>query len=309
MSTKPQPTCVWHEGELEVQQLAGVRREADDLAGMYRRAVEPGMVGFLAQQRFAVATTVDQQARTWTSLIAGEPGMLAIPDPTVVKVNAARIESALPLDNLAKNSKLGMLVIDFARRIRVRINGEAEAQPDGSVLLSIRQLYGNCAQYIQRRTVIATATPQPEKQAAITGDELTQDQADLIRKSDTFFLGSVHAESGADASHRGGLPGFVQVHDSKNISFPDYSGNNMFNTLGNVAINPSVGLLFFDFESGRALALTGKATVDWADARARELPAAKRVIDVEVEEVRDTPAATSLRYRFEAFSPFLTQEK
>jgi predicted pyridoxine 5'-phosphate oxidase superfamily flavin-nucleotide-binding protein len=297
---------IWHEGEIAVQTCAGVREQAEELTSMYRGAVEPGMVGFLAQQRFAAITTIDAQGRTWISLVAGEPGMLAVPDPRIVRLNAGLIETSLPFNDLRANPKLGMLVIDFARRIRVRINGEAAVEPDGSIVLSIRQLYGNCSQYIQRRGVIAPAK-SPRESAATNSAELSQSQQQMILKADTLFLGSVHPESGADASHRGGLPGFAQIIDARHISFPDYSGNNMFNTLGNIAVNPSVGLLFFDFESGRLLQLTGRASVDWTETRARKFPGAHRLIDIAIDEVREVPEATALRYRFDAYSPSLTQ--
>ena len=266
------------------------------------------MVGFLAQQRFAVVTTVDHQGRSWASLIAGEPGMLAVPDQNSVRIDAALAETKLPLADLGSNPKLGMLAIDLTRRIRVRINGEASAEPDGSVLLSIRQLYGNCSQYIQRRTVSEPAIPTSTKPEPQVSSSLGADQVAMIAKADTLFLGSVHPESGADASHRGGLPGFVQVLDPNRISFPDYSGNNMFNTLGNIEVNPAVGVLFSDFESGRTLQLTGRASVDWDETRSSHCPGAHRMIDIAIDEVRDTRHATNLRYQFEAYSPFLKQE-
>jgi predicted pyridoxine 5'-phosphate oxidase superfamily flavin-nucleotide-binding protein len=307
MATGTRAGSPWHEGEILVQERAGVRQAAEELTGMYRGEVQPGMIGFLAQQRFAVITTIDKQDRVWTSLVTGEPGMLAVPDLQTIRLDAALIETQLPTEHLLTNSKLGMLVIDLARRIRVRINGEAGVEPDGSILLSIKQTYGNCAQYIQRRTVVAPASKWHEVDS-IAGERLTASERDLIARSDTFFLGSVHPESGTDASHRGGLPGFVQIVSDQRISFPDYSGNNMFNTLGNIAVNPSVGLLFFDFESGRTLQLSGRASVDWDPVRAKQFKGAHRVIDIDISAVREIPEATSLRFRFEAYSPFLTQE-
>jgi uncharacterized protein len=309
MSTEARQQSIWHEGEIEVQQRSGVRAAAEELTGMYRHEVQPAMVGFLAQQRFAVLTTVDADGRTWASLVAGAPGMIAVPDLRAIRLDAKLIETALPTDHVKHNFNLGMLVIDFVRRIRVRINGEAGVEPDGSILIGIRQTYGNCSQYIQRRTVISPESlwraVAPDGQFS---NHLNASHRDLISRSDTFFLGSVHPESGADASHRGGLPGFVEVVNDQRLSFPDYSGNNMFNTLGNIAVNPSVGLLFFDFESGRTLQLSGRAMVDWDPVRAAKYKGAHRVTDVDIEAVKDTPSATSLRYRFETYSPFLTQE-
>jgi predicted pyridoxine 5'-phosphate oxidase superfamily flavin-nucleotide-binding protein len=299
---------IWHEGEIAVQTRAGVRDAAEELTGMYRGAAEPGMVGFLSQQRFAALTTIDSRGRAWIAPVVGEPGMFTVPEPRLVRLNHARIETALPVEDIGGNPTVGMLAMDFTRRIRVRINGEAAAEPDGSMVIAIRQLYGNCSQYIQRRTVSAPAGAQRQGEAT-RSLELSDSQKEFIILADTFFLGSYHPASGADASHRGGLPGFVRVDSPTHISFPDYSGNNMFNTLGNIEVNPSVGLLFFGFESGRSLQLTGRATVDWDEGRASRFPGAHRVIDIEIDEVREVLEASSLRYRFEAYSPFLTQER
>ncbi|MGR5960328.1 pyridoxamine 5'-phosphate oxidase family protein [Bacillus cereus] len=70
-------------------------------------------------------------------------------------------------------------------------------------------------------------------------------QQNWISESDTFIIASASSEGKMDISHRGGMPGFVHVINEKTIIFPDYSGNMLFNTLGNIVQNPNVGLLFF----------------------------------------------------------------
>ncbi len=81
----------------------------------------------------------------------------------------------------------------------------------------------------------------------------------LVARSDTFFIASQYSEvdgdwtHGVDVSHRGGKPGFVIVAHETELLFPDYTGNCMFNTLGNIVVNPRCGLLFLDFETGQAL--------------------------------------------------------
>jgi predicted pyridoxine 5'-phosphate oxidase superfamily flavin-nucleotide-binding protein len=70
-----------------------------------------------------------------------------------------------------------------------------------------------------------------------------------------------------------GNPGFVKILDDRRIALPDYNGNHMFNTLGNLVINPNAGLLFIDFDSGWTLQLTGRASIDWNSERAREFAA------------------------------------
>ena len=98
------------------------------------------------------------------------------------------------------------------------------------------------------------------------GLALTAKQQDWIQKADTFFVATAHPFRGADASHRGGQPGFVAVVDAQTLIWPDYSGNMMFNTLGNIVSNPKSGLLFLDFDTGRTLQLTGAAEIVWEPA-------------------------------------------
>jgi hypothetical protein len=96
---------------------------------------------------------------------------------------------------------------------------------------------------------------------------LSPADAELIRAADTFFLGTTNPERGSDASHRAGRPGFVRV-DGDRIWWPDYPGNKLFNSFGNLAVNPEAALLFPDFGTGRTLYLSGTAEVEW-DAAAR----------------------------------------
>jgi len=293
---------VWHEGELQVQERAGVRREAEFLSGMYKSEVPGAMAAFLSQQQFAVLSTRDGDGGAWASLVAGSPGMIQVTAPDSIALIAADIQTELPLSHITADPKVGLIAIDFSRRIRVRVNGEARNLPEGNVQVKIAQLYGNCSQYIQKRCVDGTAPVTAPQLTA--GGQLSEAQQDFIRRADTFFLASRHPELGADASHRGGKPGFVTASATR-ISFPDYPGNNMFNTLGNITVNPAVGLLFVDFESGRTLQVSGRATVDWDRERASHLDLAQRIVDVDVEAVRDTEHATGLHYRFIGYSPTL----
>jgi len=92
---------------------------------------------------------------------------------------------------------------------------------------------------------------------------------DWIRKADTFFIASGYGDGdedatyGIDASHRGGDPGFVRVESGTRIVFPDYAGNNHYNTIGNLIMDPRAGMLFVNFERGSMLQLTGTTHIDW----------------------------------------------
>ena len=80
-----------------------------------------------------------------------------------------------------------------------------------------------------------------------------------------FFLATADDEGRADCSFKGGAAGFIRVSAADELVFPDYDGNGMFKSLGNIAVNPSVGLLFLDFEKPRRLRVNGTCTVSRDD--------------------------------------------
>jgi hypothetical protein len=164
------------------------------------------------------------------------------------------------LAKLAAGQAVGMVAIDFATRRRLRINGTlATLGPDG-LEVTVDQAYGNCPQYIQQRHLQPTAA-EPAHQSGWS-DALNAGQTRLIEQADTFFLGTAHPSRGADSSHRGGTPGFVRVENG-DLWWPDYHGNNMFNSLGNLAVDSTASLLFLDFATGGTLHLSGHAVVEW----------------------------------------------
>ncbi len=133
---------------------------------------------------------------------------------------------------------------------------------------------------------------------------LSAPQRLTIERADTFFIASVHEGTGTDASHRGGPPGFVRVVDERTLRFPDYAGNNMFQTLGNISTDPRVGLLFVDFDSGTTLQLTGRARILWDPEGFPELTGAERAVEVEIDEVVEIAGEGPLGWRFLGYSPF-----
>jgi uncharacterized protein len=156
-----------------------------------------------------------------------------------------------------------LIAIDFAARRRMRINGTLVGGDNAGLTVQIDQAYGNCPQYIHRREPSAsllTATSAADARHSTRLD--ATDQA-LIAASDTFFLGTSHPFRGSDASHRGGPAGFVRVNSSERLWWPDYPGNNMFNSFGNLAVDDEAALLFLDFLTGATLHISGSAQVQW----------------------------------------------
>jgi uncharacterized protein len=184
----------------------------------------------------------------------------------------------------------------------VRVNGRGIIK-DGAIYITTAEVYGNCRRYLQERIFVGSRdVPGADRAPARTSTELSATQQQQISHADTFFIATDNPERGADVSHKGGNPGFVQVIDERRIAFPDYNGNSMFNTLGNLTINPHAGLLFIDFDSGRTLQLTGVASIDWSPARVYTFAGAERVVDFELEQIIDTAAGFPLLAKFRQFS-------
>ena len=252
----------FHGGELAVQQRAGVEVQAARLRGMIEPTQLRGGTGaFLAERTVAVITARDAAGRLWTSPLTGRPGFLTVTSPTTLTVGAVPLVGD-PLHRLPPAQPVGMIVIEFATRRRIRVNGTLTHSGDGQLVINVEQAYGNCPQYIQQRRVVPHAV-DPLDAGVRRGTALEPDDAELIRRADTFFLGTTHPDRGRDASHRGGPAGFVR-DDGNDLWWPDYPGNNMFNSFGNLAVDPTAALLFVDFASGRTVHLSGSATVEWA---------------------------------------------
>jgi predicted pyridoxine 5'-phosphate oxidase superfamily flavin-nucleotide-binding protein len=247
-----------------------------------------GAEPFLARQRLAVAATLDPGGRPWASLLTGPPGFLAPAGEDLLRI-ASRWAPGDPfLGNLAGRPELGLLAIDLGRRQRLRLNGRAMVSAEG-VFLLVDRTYPNCSKYVQRRRLVGEVAGAAT--ATRVGDALTAEQQAWIAAADTCFVASAHP-SGADASHRGGFPGFVRVVDGRRIAFDDYPGNAMFNTLGNLQLDARLGLLFVDFTGGGVLQLTGRARVG-----------PDRAVEATIDEVRETPAACPLRFELDEYSP------
>lgn len=111
-----------------------------------------------------------------------------------------------------------------------------------------------------------------------------QDRA-FIESRPMFFVATADAEGHPDCSYKGGLPGFVRVLDERTLAFPDYDGNGMYRSWGNVLVNPSVGLLFLDFEAPRRLRVNGSAQISARDALMAECPGAVFIVRVAAETI------------------------
>jgi uncharacterized protein len=107
----------------------------------------------------------------------------------------------------------------------------------------------------------------------------------FIAQQRLFFLATADAEGRPDCSHKGGAPGFVRVVADDTLAFPSYDGNGMFKSLGNVAANPAVGLLFIDFEKPRRLRVNGVASLHFDDPLLSDYAGAQAIVRVRAEQI------------------------
>ncbi len=251
----------FHPGELAVQQQAGVQAAAERLAPMVDAGeLRAGTGAFLAKATFAALTARDRAGRLWVSPLVGAPGFLQAASATRLLVGTTPRASD-PLRELPANQPIGLIVMDFPTRRRLRINGILVAADADGLAIEVEQAYGNCPKYIQpRQPRISTSSSAADE--AFRGKDLRPEDIDLVHAADTFFLGTTHPDSGNDASHRGGPAGFVRVASGQ-LWWPDYPGNDMFNSFGNLFVDPTAALLFVDFHGGATLQLSGTASVRW----------------------------------------------
>ncbi len=244
---------VYHEGERLVQKRVG----AEPIANLNGRGIQnfipQGFDLFLDDQSIVVIASTDATGCLWASLITGSPGMIQVTDQKSLEIHALFVPQDPLISNIKNNRNVGLIVIDFEHPIRVRINGAAQVTDNNTLRVEVEQVYGNCPKHIQMRSM----TPMDHRPGLIITSgrqqELTPEQSQWIREADTFFIASSGPGGKTDASHRGGNSGFIQTLGDKALVFPDYRGNMMFNTLGNIQINSNTGLLFLDFNRGRML--------------------------------------------------------
>jgi ferredoxin-NADP reductase/predicted pyridoxine 5'-phosphate oxidase superfamily flavin-nucleotide-binding protein len=304
----------FHAGERQVQERLGVR---DMIEGFARQVIRDHMPGqhraFYAQLPFVLLGALDSQGRPWASLLAGRPGFMTSPDPKRLAISARPLFGDPIGEALEAGAQVGLLGIELETRRRNRMAGRINSLEAEGFTIAVDQAFGNCPQYIQTRAVqlLPEIDEDPQRRSVSRSDRFDPRSRALIERSDTLFIATAYAEDkaavsqGIDVSHRGGKPGFVRVEDERHFLFPDFSGNNHFNTLGNIQLNPKAGFLFVDFERGDLLYMTGEAEIIWEGEALRAFAGAERLIRFRVEEVIRVEESLPFRFDFGTYSPML----
>ena len=296
----------FHRGERQVHERLGVC-EIDNWARKVVRGVLPEEHrAFHTALPFLVVAARDQRGRPWATLLDGPDGFVKSPDNRHLIIEATPVPGDALQRAFEDGADVGMLGIELATRRRNRLNGRVVAKGANGFTLRVDQTFGNCPQYIRERAWHRADGIPPGK--AKIGSTLTQSQAAWIESADTFFIATGYRGDGdsptfgMDASHRGGNRGFVEILDGSRLRFPDYAGNNHFNTIGNLVLDPRAGVLFVDFKTGSLLQLTGTASIDWDSDALAKFPGARRLVTLDIERIVELPTALGLRWDADADS-------
>ncbi|MFC3962205.1 pyridoxamine 5'-phosphate oxidase family protein [Nocardia jiangsuensis] len=274
----------FHPGELAVQRAMGQAETAEHVGRSIRPDLPAVAADFLAAQRFLVLAATAPDGAVWASMLTGPPGFAHAADERTLLIDT-RPDPDDPIGAaLTTAAPIGLIALQPQRRRRMRVNGIAEPHGPG-LRITTEQVYSNCPKYIARRDPVAHhATPPPP---AHRRPDLDSAMLATITAADTFFIASTDPAGRADASHRGGNPGFLQAISPTLLRWPDYSGNSMFMTLGNLVTQPRCGLLIPDWTTGGTLQLTGTATINTDPATFA--PGAQSSLDFTVTEVVTRP--------------------
>jgi predicted pyridoxine 5'-phosphate oxidase superfamily flavin-nucleotide-binding protein len=309
---------VFHAGELAVQERAGVREKIAAVGERMIRDTMPAQHRELFEKLPTLLVgSLDAQRRPWASVLAGRPGFIKARDEQHLHIAAAPLLDDPLLAQLEVGVPLGLLGIEPATRRRNRMNGTVVARDAGSFTVKVDQSFGNCPRYIQARTPRWQDPNDGPGTVLNLGATLHANAQTLVRRADTLFIASAaaHARGGAgadgvDISHRGGNPGFVRLEfDTPGrrpvLTLPDFHGNLLFNTLGNIAAHPFAGLLFIDHDTGDLLQLSGAACLLFDGEALRSFDGAQRLLQVQVDQAWWRPGALPLRWRAPEFAPQL----
>ncbi|MUL68105.1 pyridoxamine 5-phosphate oxidase [Mycobacterium sp. CBMA 234] len=288
----------YHAGELAVQRRLGQAEIAERVGRMIRTEIPAAAAAFLLDQPMIIVAAADDAGRVWPSLITGPPGYVHADDVQTIAIDALPVPGD-PLHEVLRrpHQQVGMIAVQPQTRRRMRVNGVADPTDNG-LLIRTDQVYSNCPKYISRRHIehVDTINQPPVVRRDRTLDVRTQQ---IIAATDTFFIGSTDPDGNTDASHRGGNPGFLQALSAIRLRWPDYRGNSMFQTLGNINANPRCGLLIADWHQGATIQLTGTAEIVWDGAGT----GSQCAVEFSVAEVVELSGVSPLRWGSAELSP------
>ncbi|KAK6438494.1 hypothetical protein LTR95_005313, partial [Oleoguttula sp. CCFEE 5521] len=298
-------------------------------------AVSPQLANHLQIAPLIAIGTLDKQGRPWTTLWGGQKGLAQSLGGNVIGIKTAVAGQFDPVvEELMGKEATGTIVreegrgrmvsgvtMDLQTRKRVKLFGHmiagalmvredeaTEAQEhvvETQLVLKIDQSLGNCPKYFNKKLI----TPAAAKPVLVSDSpQLNEGGLDLISKADLFFMSSAQNDKDMDTNHRGGPVGFVRILSNEPngavLVWPEYSGNRLYQTLGNLRINPVAGICIPDFDTGSMLYLTGATDILIGADAAKVLPRSNLAIQLRVTAARFVSEALTFRGERGEASPY-----
>ncbi|KAI4950294.1 hypothetical protein J4E91_004951 [Alternaria rosae] len=316
----------WNKGEEKMHRLLRVPPQDNPTSAM----LTPQAAFMFQRAPLLAFGTLDAEEKPWTALWGGEPGFSeplgggfvgtrtlvdGKHDPVVQAVVGSgekrdmsrtkdgKLVAGLAIDLMTRKrvKTAGHMIAGTIKDVDVEVEGEENRkQTQLQLVTKIEQSLGNCPKYLNQYEIRpALVMPELVSQAS----SLSEEGAALISKSDMFFL-STCAEDDMDVNHRGGPPGFVRIISPKTIAYPEYSGNRLYQSLGNLMLNPRIGITFPDYETGDVLYITGATeTLAGTDASAL-LPGSNLAVQIRISECRYVKTGLPFRGTKKTPSPY-----
>ncbi|KAI4117831.1 MAG: hypothetical protein LQ345_002017 [Seirophora villosa] len=300
----------WHQGEDAMHRTLRVPDQENPTSPF----LTPYAARFLQSSPLLALGTLDDTGRPWTTLLGGEAGFARplaqsiigirtlvdpVHDPVIASL-LGREHQDNSVDPSTKNRAVSALAIDLATRSRYKLAGKMVA---GDLDHSAKD--SDHGQYLNKKHVVPVL---PEPGLASSTLPLPAEAIHLLAEADLFFITSTYNGSSMGTNHRGGPPGFVRVmqndRSSTTLIYPEYSGNRLYQTLGNLWVAPKAGIVIPDFDNGDVLYLTCTTEIVIGNDAAALLPRSSLAVKVHLEEARFIKTGLAFRARQGEPSPY-----
>jgi hypothetical protein len=233
----------YHHGQIEVQQEANSSDLADHMAHWVGPAGE-----FAERADLLVFAQQADGGQLQFTAVSGPPPLVKVSGSSKLRLGASGLD--MP------PGRIGGLAINLGERRRVRLNGDLRSTPRGHVL-EIEEAFTLCRKYLAPSvgtSDMPVAGPRERSEIGVDDPWL----ADVVGRAETTCLASVTPDGAPDVAHRGGPPGFLELDSAtRRLSWPEYLGDGVFKSAGNVRATSTVTLLALDLETGDAAELIG----------------------------------------------------
>ncbi|QPC63712.1 hypothetical protein HYE67_005943 [Fusarium culmorum] len=322
----PSATTTWHEGEIAMHEKLKVpKMENPTFPGLADR------YGVRVMHSPLVALgTLDDKGRPWTTIWGGERGFARPVAEDVLALNSSVDtrydpvfralwdgideegvkQGAINRPNDGEGKEMSGLAIDLETRDRVKLAGKMVAGAtvdEGKTVqlaMAVTESLGNCPKYLNKKDVVPHAM---EPELVSEKLPLPQEALDIVAAADMLFLSSTNGHA-MDTNHRGGSPGFIRVirneEDGVELIYPEFSGNRLYQTLGNFKVNPRVGVAIPDYNTANVLYLTGTASVLVGEEASSLLARTKLAVKISVTSAKFVKSGLPFRGSLGEYSPY-----